>query len=192
MNRRPNGIPSYLTQTEVRALFAAISNVRDRALFALVYAFGLRVGEIALLDRNDVDLERKRIRIRRLKGGLSGERPIFRNLVPLLEKYLASRKDSEPALFTGRQGRLKTRRIQTLFHHYSTEAALPVSRRHVHVLRHSAAVHLLDAGETIDFVRDFLGHRAISSTLVYGQISDSRRARAIRRLERSSDFALPS
>jgi site-specific recombinase XerD len=68
----------------------------------------------------------------------------------------------------------------------------PVSRRHVHMLRHSAAVHLLDAGETIDFVRDFLGHRAISSTLVYGQISDSRRARAIRRLERSSDFVLPS
>jgi integrase len=41
---------------------------------------GLRVGEIVLLDRDDIDLERGRIRIRRLKGGLSGERPIFRNL----------------------------------------------------------------------------------------------------------------
>jgi integrase len=71
-------LPSYLTQRQVRQLFATISNPRDRALFSLAYAYGLRVGEIVLLDRDDIDLERGRIRIRRLKGGLSGERPIFR------------------------------------------------------------------------------------------------------------------
>jgi len=71
MIRRSNRLPSYLTQTEVRALFAAISNTRDRAMFALAYAFGLRVGEIELPNRDVVDLERERLRINRLKGGLS-------------------------------------------------------------------------------------------------------------------------
>jgi integrase len=92
MIRRSSKRPSYLTQAEVRALFAAISNLRDRTLFGLAYAYGLRVGEIVLLDRDDIDLERGRIRIRRLKGGLSGERPIFRNLLPLLREYLKAEK----------------------------------------------------------------------------------------------------
>src|SRR3974377_666051 len=62
MIRRPNRLPSYLTQTEVRAFFATISNVRDRAMFALAYAFGLRVGEIELLDREYIDLGPRLIR----------------------------------------------------------------------------------------------------------------------------------
>jgi integrase len=192
MIRRSNKLPSYLSQGEVKAFFAAISNVRDRAMFALAYAFGLRVGEIELLDRDDIDLERERIRIHRLKGGLSGERPIFRNLIPLLQQHLANRRNSHRALFVGRQGRLKRRQIQNLFRRYATEAALPASRRHVHVLRHSVAVHVLDAGEDIDFARDHLGHRSIQSTMTYAQLSDARRHRTMRRLERSRDFPLPS
>jgi integrase len=192
MIRRSSKLPSYLTQAEVRALFAAISNLRDRTLFGLAYAYGLRVGEIVLLDRDDIDLERGRIRIRRLKGGLSGERLIFRNLLPLLREYLESGKDQEAALFVGLRGRLKKRRIQDLFRFYAAQADLPPTLRHVHVLRHSAAVHVLDAGEDIDFARDHLGHRSIQSTMTYAQISDARRNRKMRRLERSREFPIPS
>jgi integrase len=187
-----SGLPSYLSQKQVRQLFASISSLRVRGLFAVAYAYGLRVGEIVLLDRDDIDLERGRIRIRRLKGGLSGERPIFRNLLPLLRQYLDCRRDQETALFIGLQGRLKKRRIQELFRFYATEADLPADRRHVHVLRHSAAVHVLDAGEDIDFARDHLGHRSIQSTMIYAQISDRRRSRTMRRLERSREFPIPS
>jgi integrase len=148
-------LPSYLTQRQVRQLFATISNPRDRALFSLAYAYGLRVGEIVLLDRDDIDLERGRIRIRRLKGGLSGEPPIFRSLLPLLRQYLESRPHRGEALFTGLQG-------------------------------------MLDAGEDIDFARDYLGHRSIQSTMTYAQISDARRNRKMRRLERSREFPIPS
>ena len=187
-----SGLPSYLTQQQVRHFFSCISSLRDRALFAVAYAYGLRVGEIVLLDRDSIDLERARIRISRLKGGLSGERPIFRHLLPLLHAYLNSRRDHETAFFVGLQGRLKKRRIQELFRFYATKAALPADRRHVHVLRHSAAVHVLDAGEDIDFARDHLGHRSIQSTMTYAQISDARRNRTMRRLERSHEFPIPS
>jgi hypothetical protein len=51
---------------------------------------------------------------------------------------------------------------------------------------------VLDAGEDIDFARDHLGHRSIQSTMTYAQLSDSRRHRTMRRLERSRDFPLPS
>jgi integrase len=79
---RSSSLPTYLTQSEVRTFFATISNPRDRLLFGLAYAFALRVGEIELLDREDLDLERERIRIHRLKGGLSGERLARASLTP--------------------------------------------------------------------------------------------------------------
>jgi len=187
-----SGLPSYLTQQQLRHFFSCISSLRDRALFAVAYAYGLRVGEIVLLNQDDIDLDRARIRIKRLKGGLSGERPIFRKLLPPLRQYLESRRDHDDALFVGLRGRLKKRRIQELFRFYAMKAALPPDRRHVHVLRHSAAVHVLDAGEDIDFARDHLGHRSIQSTMTYAQISDGRRNRTMRRLEKSREFPVPS
>jgi integrase len=75
--------------------------------------------------------------------------------------------------------------IHVLFRRYATLANLPPAHRHVHPLSHSIATHLLDAGEAIDFVKDHLGHRTIESALVYARISDRRRTRAVRRLERS-------
>jgi site-specific recombinase XerD len=63
----------------------------------------------------------------------------------------------------------------------------------VHVLRHSVAVHVLNAGEEIDLARDHLRHKSIESTMIYAQVSHHRRNRALRRLERSRpDFPLPS
>jgi integrase len=86
---------------------------------------------------------------------------------------------------------LSKRWIQALFARYATLANLPPNRRHVHSLRHSCATHLLDAGEPIDFVQDHLGHRNIESSLVYARVSDRRRSKAISRLERSREIALP-
>jgi integrase len=179
------GLPSYLSQKQVRQLLAVITSARDKALFSLIYFYGLRVSEACSLDRADLDLEQQRIRILRSKNGIPGEKPLFRSLGPLLRDYLAYRSGADPALLVGRQGRLKKRQIQALFRRYATLANLPPAHRHVHLMRHSIATHLLDAGEPIDFVKDHLGHRSMESTLVYARISDRRRTRTIRRLERS-------
>lgn len=66
-------------------------------------------------------------------------------------------RSGEVRHYVGLRGWLKKRRIQELFCIYATTADLPSGRRHVHVLRHSAAVYVLDAGEDIDFARDHLG-----------------------------------
>jgi hypothetical protein len=79
--------------------------------------------------------------------GRAADLPKFASVAP---RHLVSRTDDEDPLFVGLRGRLKKRRIQDLFRHYATKAALPAERRHVRVLRHSAAVHVLDAGEDLD------------------------------------------
>ena len=178
----------YLSREETEGFFLCIKDPRDKALYGLIYLYGLRVSEATLLRFVDVDLERKRIFIRRVKGGIGGERPLFETAERLLRKYLSVRLETGDGLFTGRQGSLKKQRIQQLFREYAQEAGLG-SRFSVHSLRHSIATHLLEAGEGIEFVRDHLGHRNIQNTIIYAQITGNGRGEAYRRIEESSKIA---
>src|SRR5437016_3684110 len=145
MNRT---LPKYLTQDELVRFFKGIRAPRDRALFLLIYDYGLRVDEATALTLPDLDLKNHRIRIRRLKNGLGGERPLWRNTARILRSYLRVRRDVSSYLFIGREGPLKKRMVQRLFLKYA--AAAGIEGRSVHALRHSIAVHLLDAGRGIE------------------------------------------
>jgi integrase/recombinase XerC len=182
--------PRYLTQAEVQALFSVITDPRDRALFALIYHYGLRVAEVSVLQRDDLDLERHRIVIKRVKGGVWTERPLFSRTEELLRQYLPQRPAEDGPLFPGRSGPLQKRRIQTLFVRYRTLAGL-ASSFGCHSLRHSIATHLLDAGLPLEFVQDHLGHRSIRSTSIYARITDRHRASVFEELERSPWIVQP-
>lgn len=178
-------VPRYLTQEEAQAFFGVITDLRDQALFALIYHYGLRVSEVALLARSDVNFDRGRLLVRRVKGGVWSERPLFRSTARLLRQYV--RRAHSPrsgALFPGRRGPLQKRQIQALFTRYRDRAGLPAHYT-CHSLRHSIATHLLDAGEALEFVQDHLGHRNIQSTTIYARITDRHRAAVFRRLEAS-------
>ena len=190
--KKSNSIPSsrikYLSKEETERFFLCVKDPRDKVLFGLIYLYGLRVSEAILLKLSNVDLERGRIFIRRAKGGIGGERPLFKAAERLLRRYLRVRLETGDGLFTGRQGNLKRQRIQQLFKKYARKAG--ISPRHsVHSLRHSIATHLLDAGEGIEFVKDHLGHRNIQNTMIYAQITDHKREEVFRRVEKSSRIA---
>ena len=173
----------YLRQVEVERLFAGIADIRDRALFATIYHYGLRVTEATMLRLVDVDFEHRTIFIRRVKSGRGGERPLLSSTELLLEKYVEVRQPTGNALFTGRQGDLSAQRIQQLFKLYARKAQL--GSYSVHSLRHSIATHLLEAGFDVSDVQDHLGHVNIQSTLIYAQMTDRRRNGFFRRIERS-------
>ncbi len=175
----------YLNREQTAQFFSVITDPRDRALFATIYHHGLRVSEATLLRLKDVDLARRRIRIHRLKGGHSGERPLFKSTARALRRYLTVRLASGSALFTGRQGDLKRHRIEQLFKRYACKAGLDAFS--VHCLRHSIATHLLEAGCGIEFVQDHLGHVNIQNTLIYARLTDRRREEVYRQLEESPE-----
>lgn len=174
----------YLTQDEVKRFFSKIHDRRDRALFDVVYKYGLRVSEATLLTLRDVDLDRGRIYIRRVKSGIPGEKPLFRDSRRLLRAYLEERQQSGSALFTGRQGNLSDKRIAQLFKVYARKAKLDAAYS-VHSLRHTIATHLLEAGQGVEFVKDHLGHVNIQNTMIYAQITDRRRQEMFEELERT-------
>lgn len=185
-------LPRYLTQPETQAFFSAISSPRDRTLFALIYLHGLRVGEVALLTRADIDLGRGRILVRRLKGGRWAEHPLFESTRWLLTEHLAGLASGLPdsPLFPGQAGPLRKRQIQSLFTRYRLAAGLPL-RLTCHSLRHSIATHLLDAGMTLEFIQEHLGHQDIRSTTIYARLSDRRRAALFQQIEASPWIVQP-
>ncbi len=182
MKRAARLLPKYLAQSDLARLFNTMRSPRDRALFALIYHYGLRVDEATLLTLGDIDLKNYRIRLHRLKNGLGGEKPLWRHTAKMLRAYLRVRRDAGSYLFTGREGPLKKRQIQNLFRYYVKQAGL--NNCSVHALRHSIAVHLLDAGRGIEYVADHLGHKNIQNTRIYAQISNPLREQTFRELER--------
>lgn len=187
----PQQLPKYLTQEDVRRFLGAIAHDRDRLIFLLAYLYGLRVGEIALLRREDVDLARARIVIRRSKNGIWTERPLFSSVARLVRLHFSDSPGigGDP-LFPGRGGPLRKRQIQALFARYRDRAGLS-PRYTCHGLRHSIATHLLDAGCSLEFVQDHLGHRSIRPTSIYARITDRHRTAVFRRLESSPWIVYP-
>jgi integrase len=180
----------YLTRKEVELLFEQITDLRDGALFGCMYHFGLRASEVGILLREHVNFKTRRIYIPRLKGGIPGEKVMISDIKKLLKTYLDARTDDLPYLFPSKQrGPLSRKRIDALFKLYAGRAGLPPHKRHSHCLRHSIATHLLDAGQSLEYVQDHLGHKSIRSTGVYARISDAKRERVAYQIELSKDVA---
>jgi integrase len=169
---------AYLTKVEVERLFAVIPPMdgRNRLLFDVMYRYGLRRQEVVLIRREHVG---ERIWITRIKGGISGEYPIHPTTRRLLWEYLEQLGPGpRPYLFATRQSAsrpMSASTIYQLFRGYAEASGLPQDRRHPHVLRHSIAVHLMNAGWDAADVQDWLGHRDIASTMVYAAVTNKRR-----------------
>jgi integrase/recombinase XerD len=174
-------LPKYLTQDGLKHFFAAIASPCDRALFGVIYQYGLRVGEALMLTVDNVNFKNHRIMIRRSKNGLGGVKPLWRHTAKLLRSGLRERRDVRPYLFTGRKAPLQKQQVQKLFVDYTDAAG--IKERSVHASRHSMAVGLLEASRGIEYVVDHLGHKNIHNTRIYSQITSSLRERVFRELE---------
>ncbi len=87
------------------------------------------------------------------------------------------------ALFLSQRGTpISRRQLDTLMKHYGEEAGIPASKRHFHVLKHSIATHLLDAGADLRFVQDWIGHASIKNTVIYAQHTSRRRDEEARKV----------
>jgi integrase/recombinase XerC len=186
--KRGSHLPEVLRQADATALLdvAAVASddqdpihLRDRAALELLYASGIRVGELAALDIDDVDLDRGVVRVMG-KGGKERTVPFG---APAREALVAWLELGRPqvvgagsgaALLLGRRGRrADPRQIRSALHELL---------RHVpdapdigpHGLRHSAATHLLEGGADLRLVQELLGHASLATTQIYTHVSVDR------------------
>lgn len=175
----------FLTFDELKRLFSAIKskgNKRDRALFLTAYRHGLRASEVGRLHKTDIDFKQLRIYCHRLKGSHSGQHPMEPDEARILKAYLNFRDDDSPLLFPSRRNLpISRQRLDALMKHYGEQAGLPKDKQHFHVLKHTCATHLLETGDDLRFVQDWLGHSNIQNTVIYTHLVSSSRAEKARK-----------
>ncbi|MBV9925652.1 MAG: phage integrase family protein [Acidobacteria bacterium] len=177
MPRRRQGTIRFLTFDELKHLFNVIraeGNKRDRAIFLIAYRHGLSASEDGRLHKSDVDFRLLRIFCHRLKGSYSGQHTIESDEVRILKAFLNSREDDSPLLFPSRRNLPTSRkRLDALMKQYGGLAGISKDKQHFHVLKHTCATHLLEAGDDLRFVQDWLGHPNIQNTVIYTHLHSS-------------------
>lgn len=174
--RRKSREIKYLHKEEVEKILSRIKSVRDKAIFTVMYYRGLRASEVGLLQMKDIRLREGRIYVRRLKGSISAEYLLSPAEIKVLKVWLEHRpKDNETVFPSNRGTPIDRVTIYGLFRHYGEAVGIATDRLFPHTLKHSIATHLLEAGEDLTTVKDWLGHRSITSTEIYGQITSKRR-----------------
>lgn len=174
----------YLTPEEIKRLFTKIEDGRDKAIFYLMYLYGLRCSEVVRLTTQNLRMNDDRIFITASKNGINRENVLDKTAKKLLVRYLKEREkilanskvknESTVLLLSRKLGNLTTTQIYRLYHGYATKAKIPEDKRHPHALRHSIAVHMADSGVPVERVKDHLRHRKIDSTMVYFQITSKK------------------
>lgn len=145
--------------------------VRDLAMWELLYSSGLRISELVDVKLMELDFSAKNIHIINGKGGHSRLLPLGAKAIEAIRAWLLLRaefiKDDEPAVFVGKTGRsLTTRSVQLRLERWRKRQGLQ-GRLHPHMLRHSFASHMLESSQDLRAVQELLGHRNISTTQVY-------------------------
>jgi site-specific recombinase XerD len=181
--KRDQRLPRVLKVSEVSKLLDAIPaatplELRDRAMFELAYASGLRAEELVSLDRHSVDFDAEAVRVEG-KGGKTRVVPAGEHALRTLERYLARGRPAleaaggDGALFLSKSGRrLSTSDVRRRLRIWAQHAML--AGAHPHALRHSFATHLLDGGADLRAIQELLGHATISTTQVYTRVESSR------------------
>jgi site-specific recombinase XerD len=185
--KSPSKEVKFLSPEAVGAIIAsAEGNIRDLALLSLLYDSGARVSEISTAIRSDLRLE-KPATIRLMgKGSKVRVVPLCDQVSAIVGKYLSTFTAApEVPLFKNRSGKPIGRAgIAWILSKYAlaarkTHLELVPIKIHPHMLRHSKAVHLLESGVNLVYIRDFLGHSSVSVTEVYAKTSTKMKRDAI-------------
>lgn len=183
-------LPRHLRPGEIEALLEAPAGregplgLRDRALLELLYASGLRVGELVALNWRDIDLGARVLRVVG-KGDRERMTPFGGPAEQALRQWLDAWEDVfrrrggnkdehlEPVFLNRNGGRLSARSVRRIIDRY-VEATAQAAGAHPHALRHSFATHLLESGADLRSIQELLGHASLSTTQRYMHVDTGR------------------
>jgi site-specific recombinase XerD len=171
-----------LTQNELVAVLAAAKaeSQRDHALLLTCYSHAMRANECGKLLVADVNLKDWTIRVKRSKGSLDTTEKLMAHSNRLLdekktiEAWLKSKAES-PFLFPSRKtaGFLGRERASRIYRHYAEVAGLPATKHGIHALKHTLGQNLADRGTDVATMRVILGHKLITSTQRYFDVTQA-------------------
>ena len=165
-------MPVVLNQKEVSRILSSVNNIKHRAILMLVYSAGLRVSEVVKLKPEDIDTERKLIRMKGAKGRKDRYTILSDAAMETLRIYLQANTPKN-WLFLGQKAdsHITTRTVQKIFDDAVKKAGIR-KEVSVHSLRHSFATHLLESGTDLRYIQELLGHKSSKTTEIYTHVSN--------------------
>ena len=168
--KKPFKLPAILAEDEVVQVIKHITNLKHRAMIMAGYSAGLRVSEIIALKPGNIDSKRMMIHIQGAKGKKDRMVPLAKKLLEILRLYYQAYKP-QTYLFEGRPGEpYSVRSVQEILKVAKLKAQV-TKKGSVHMLRHSYATHLMEAGTDIRIIQELLGHNSIKTTMRYTHVS---------------------
>ena len=174
-------IPEFLFISEIQHFLNSYdtndaAKLRDKTMFTLLYACGLRVSELSNLKWQDISLSERIVRVIG-KGNKERIVPFFKGLDRQLkeykQKYWEHYSKCDYVFVSNRGNQFTSRGIQFLMQKHADEIGMNM-KLHPHMFRHSFATHLLDNGADIRVVQELLGHSSLSTTQIYTHVSTNR------------------
>lgn len=185
--KKEKRLPKTVHSDEIRRMIEqAVGDepavIQERAILELFYSTGIRLSELTGLNLSDIDLNLKQITVLG-KGNKQRIVPVGSEALIAIKNHLSHREglfgkrtdeDARRALFLAASGhRIYPRIVQKMVKRYF-EKTSEITQKSPHVLRHSFATHMLDAGADIRIIKEFLGHANLSATQIYTHTSVER------------------
>jgi site-specific recombinase XerD len=172
----PQDLPRPMAEDEVVAFFRVIDALRDRTLFLLMLRCGLRVSEVSGLPWSAIDFAHGTLRIDTSKGHVDRVVYLSPDVAKALRQWLGLQAAKALYVFPSRMTRkggapLSVRQMRNRMTHYLKLAGITKAYA-PHSLRHTFATQLLNAGASLEVVKELMGHHSMQATLRYTQLYD--------------------
>lgn len=170
--RREWTLPQVVSRDNVEKLIDTADNIRNKAIIALIYSAGLRVGEVCKLAPTDIYMSSMQIHVRNSKNHGDHWTILSERALELLKQYWYSCPEPRETLFVSIRKPhrpLKPGGVEAMVKKVGAEAGIKI---HPHVLRHSFATHLIEDDTKREYVQAMLGHRSPNSTSVYINVTN--------------------
>lgn len=168
----PLKLPTILSLQEVNTFFNAVPGIKFRAVLMTCYGAGLRISEAVAVKITDIDSQRMILRVSCGKGGDARDTRLSPRLLALLRTYFRAVRPTGDYLFPSwrPETHLSATSVQQACRDAARQSGI-AKRITPHVLRHSFATHLLEGGEDIRVIQTLLGHKRITTTAHYAQVT---------------------
>lgn len=171
--KKDKKLPIVLSKQEVRMMIDVINNPKHKCILSLLYGSGLRISEVVKIKIQDIDCQRKMLRIRQSKGQKDRDTILPEKLIDTLNGQ-KNIKGSNDYLFTSWDNKspISVMSVNKVVKQAAEKAGIEKNIS-AHSLRHSFATHLLEDGVSIRYIQELLGHKRLETTQIYTKVTNS-------------------
>jgi len=168
IKKKEKQLPKVISKEKIKQMIDLTENLKHKLIIKLFYSSGLRLQELINLKRKDIDFERGILNVKKGKGNKDRVTLISEGLKLDLLKYYSNNVFKTERVFEGRNGTYTKKSVQKVLDSAGRKVGIKVTP---HMLRHSFATHLLEAGTDIRHIQKLLGHSDLKTTEIYTHVS---------------------